>query len=250
MALTALKNILEAHGDVVTKLRLLDPSKKAKFGFAHHLRVFEPANHFNPADYLMVNYLDNIWNWSFTDALKTGHFSMKIPFQASNEADLPKLVGSQDFFGLNYYSRDLVSFTFAVPHFKRATDDSSLKSDLGWESYPKGLGKLLEIIYQKYPNLPILITENGIADAKDQLRGQFIRDHLAEVESAINRGIPVIGYCHWSLIDNFEWAEGFSPRFGLYEVKYATQERKLRKSALALKEIISLKTTMKNPQTE
>lgn len=246
-ALTALKNILTAHAEVVSSLRAQDSEKKSKFGFAHHLRVFDPANKFNPLDRLMAFYLDQVWNWSFTEALSTGHFSMRIPFQASVDVDIPKLAGSQDFFGLNYYSRDLIHFTFAAPHFQRIPNESATQSDLGWEIYPQGLSLLIENIHSKFPQLPILITENGIADAKDQWRGQFIEDHLAVLENEINKGIQIIGYCHWSLIDNFEWAEGFSPRFGLYEVNYSNQERKLRNSALTLSKIISSKTTS-NPK--
>jgi beta-glucosidase len=243
LALTALKNILTAHAEVVSSLRAKDSLKKSKFGFAHHLRVFDPANKLNPLDHLIAFYLDQIWNWAFTEALVTGHFSLRIPFQAAMDVDIPKLAGSQDFFGLNYYSRDLVQFTFAPPHFERIPNESATKSDLGWEIYPRGLGLLIEKIHSKYPQLPILITENGIADSKDQWRGQFIKDHLVELENEISKGIKIIGYCHWSLLDNFEWAEGFSPRFGLYEVNYSNQERKLRNSSLVLSEIITSNTT-------
>jgi beta-glucosidase len=83
---------------------------------------------------------------------------------------------------------------------------------------------------KKY-NKPIYITENGIADARDEKRAQFIKDHLKWVHKAISEGVDVRGYFYWSLLDNFEWDKGFWPRFGLAEVDYKTLERKIRPSA-------------------
>ena len=86
---------------------------------------------------------------------------------------------------------------------------------------------------------PIIITENGIADSRDTQRGAFIQDHIAAMKKAMNEGVDVRGYFHWSLLDNFEWDSGFGPRFGLVEVDYKTMERKIRPSALAYKKIIN-----------
>lgn len=243
-ALKALKNILTAHGEVVAQLRILDVAKKARFGVAHHLRVFDPVHSFNPLDYFMTKHLDKIWNWSFPEALATGRFKLSIPLQASVDAEIPKLAGSQDFFGINYYTRDMVGFSFSPPYFKRSNKENRPLSDLAWEIYPQGLGILLREIHRRYPALPILITENGIADSADKNRIEYIKNHLAEVERALEQQIPVESYCYWSLMDNFEWAEGFAPRFGLYEVDYANFNRTLRKSGLFLKEVIGNKTVI------
>lgn len=242
-ALMALKNILQSHAEAVLKMRGIDLQKKARFGFAHHLRVFDPENKFNPLDYIVRNQLDQIWNWSFPMALSTGRFKLSIPFQASIDEEIPHLKGTQDFFGINYYTRDLVGFSLSAPYFKRSTVNGASVSDLGWEIYPQGLERLLIDIHEKFPNLNILITENGIADATDLKRTAFIEEHLRIVEKAIASGIPVEGYCHWSLLDNFEWAEGFTPRFGLYEVVYPSLVRIQRKSSLRLKTIIENRTT-------
>jgi len=100
-------------------------------------------------------------------------------------------------------------------------------NDLGWELYSDGMLRLLRDLHQRY-HKPIWITENGIADTVDSRRPAFVVSHLAKVAEARAEGIPVLGYCHWSLYDNFEWSEGFTPRFGLYAVDYETQKRTLR----------------------
>ena len=102
-------------------------------------------------------------------------------------------------------------------------------SNFGWEIYPEGIYHVLKSL-KKY-NKPIYVTENGLADAKDIYRTDFIKDHLKYVHKAISDGVDVRGYLHWSLLDNFEWQQGFWPRFGLVEMDYKTMERRIRQSA-------------------
>ncbi|MEO6077828.1 MAG: glycoside hydrolase family 1 protein [Candidatus Andersenbacteria bacterium] len=130
----------------------------------------------------------------------------------------------QDFIGVNYYFAD------------SPQEGEVLRSDLGWIIYPEGLTKIL-LALKKYKK-PIYITENGIADAQDTKRADFIRDHIRAIERAQKQGCDIRGYVHWALLDNFEWAEGFAPRFGLIEVDYATQKRTIRPSAYVFKAII------------
>lgn len=106
---------------------------------------------------------------------------------------------------------------------------------MGWELYPESMYYVLTGL-RKY-NLPIYITENGLADADDLQREWFIKESLANIVWAIGEGADVRGYLHWSLLDNFEWDKGFWPRFGLVEIDYATMERKIRPSAQAYAEI-------------
>jgi len=124
--------------------------------------------------------------------------------------------GSQDFIGVNYYRA--VGWVNDLP-----------KNDLGWAIYPQGLYEIL--LDLQGLGFPIYITENGIADADDDQRADYIADHLAAVWRAIQKGADVRGYFHWSLLDNLEWARGFEPRFGLVEVDYQTMERRVRPSA-------------------
>ncbi|MEM0448117.1 MAG: family 1 glycosylhydrolase, partial [Thermoplasmata archaeon] len=104
-------------------------------------------------------------------------------------------------------------------------------SDFMWDIYPPGIRIVANNIFEKYRK-EMYILENGIADSSDSKRPQFIIDHIKEMEYAINDDkIPIKGYFHWSLIDNYEWAKGFSMRFGLFGVDYKTKKRYKRESA-------------------
>jgi beta-glucosidase/6-phospho-beta-glucosidase/beta-galactosidase len=98
--------------------------------------------------------------------------------------------------------------------------------------------------------VPLFVTENGIADSRDALRPDYLASHLKEIAAAVSRGVDVRGYYHWSLLDNFEWVKGFTPRFGLWEVDYDTFERKPRPSAKLYAEIIRRHPSGEAPQSE
>lgn len=121
----------------------------------------------------------------------------------------------QDFVGVNYY---------------RSEKDIKECSDTGWSIDADGFYQVLKNAgrYEK----PIYVLENGIADAKDTKRGNFIKEHVGAMKKAIDEGADIRGYFYWSLLDNFEWDKGFWPRFGLVEIDYKTLERKIRPSAL------------------
>lgn len=137
------------------------------------------------------------------------NITVKFANFTTSDSILWLLRGAQDFIGVNYY------FTNRIHNFKMANPDDNV-SDLRWWINPKGLEKVLTRL-KKY-NLPIYVTENGLADAKDTKRTKFIKDHLTCVHSAISKGANVKGYFYWSLIDNYEWHQGFWPRFGLVEI--------------------------------
>jgi len=137
---------------------------------------------------------------------------------------LPGLAGSVDWLGVNYYSRDIVRFSPGAPGMVERTPGPGPRTDVGWEVYPEGLERLLVAAYARY-GLPTLVTENGVADARGVLRPGFLLAHAQAMARAARRGVPVKGYFHWALLDNFEWADGFGPRFGLFRVDYATQAR-------------------------
>lgn len=199
----AIRGLRRAH--VAAYRTIHEAQSSAQVGIAHHVRVATPASR-RLADRAAARALDVAFNRAFLD--------------------LP-----QDWLGVNYYSRDVVRFDAANAKelfTKRSVAPDAELTDLGWEIWPEGLGIVLRSAARK--KLPIWITENGLADAADTRRSRFIVDHLREVARAIDDGVDVRGYLHWSLLDNYEWAEGYSPRFGLYAVDYATQSRTLRKS--------------------
>jgi len=147
-----------------------------------------------------------------------------------------------DYIGINYYSRQQVDLSgWGIGNFIKDTcnknHDPRKKNSLGWDIYPEGLYRILAGL-KKY-NLPAFILENGICTDDDNLRWDFIKEHLLSVKRAMSEGANVIGYIYWSLIDNFEWDKGFAPRFGLISVDYDTYLRTIRPSARKFAEVCS-----------
>jgi beta-glucosidase len=236
-AIRAGRALVRAHVEAYRALHE-SPSYRGEapqVGVAQHLRVFEPARPGHRLDRLVVAAQEAAFNWAFLDSLERGRFYP--PLGAGDR--IPGWRPSQDYVGVNYYMRDRVRFTATRPDLLFGLPDLPVgvwRNDLGWEIYPAGLGDVLRQTYRRYGR-PLWVTENGLADAADRSRPAFIAAHLAEVARVLAAGVPVGGYCHWSLYDNFEWAEGFTPRFGLYAVDYATQRRTLREGGRAYADI-------------
>lgn len=129
-----------------------------------------------------------------------------------------------DFIGVNYY------FSNRVYGYRVHNPDEKL-SDLGWDMQPENLEYVLERLWKKY-KLPLIVTENGLADRNDSYRKWWLGKTMIALTNALNQGVDIRGYFHWSLIDNFEWAHGKWPRFGLIEIDYTTGKRKVRQSAV------------------
>lgn len=188
-------------------------------GFAEHMRVFAPAT---DADRPLVDAMHYLFE-SLMDVYYTGQFYPPIG------SDAPFGVGRfYDYIGINYYTRCWMRGVHI------GTKPGYRENDLGWEIYPEGLHTVMRHRYKRYV-APIWITENGVADKQDRLRPQFLYDHLRQIADS---SLPVERYYHWSLLDNFEWAEGESAAFGLVACDFKTQQRTLRPSALFYKEII------------
>ena len=151
---------------------------------------------------------------------------------------LKKVVKNCDFLGVNFYfSNRVYGYRVHNPEHK--------VSDIGWDLSPGDIQHALERLHEKY-HLSIIITENGLADAKDAERQWWITQTLIGMQKAIDNGVRLEGYLHWSLLDNFEWDKGRWPRFGLVEVDYKTLERRLRPSAVWFGKIIKhLRTASK-----
>jgi beta-glucosidase len=148
-----------------------------------------------------------------------------------------------DFIGVNYYTRARLRLSPLAPVLGGETmallmqAEEGLRSDLRWPVWPEGLERALARAARH--GLPLLVTENGIADSADALRPDFLRAHLAAIARARQAGADVRGYFHWSLLDNWEWLEGYEARFGLLEVDRATLARRPRASAFLYRDIIA-----------
>ncbi len=147
-----------------------------------------------------------------------------------NDYFIGRIRDTQDFIGLNFYFHNRIENW----HYNR--NENVRTSDLGWDLSPATIYHVLMDL--KRYRVPVYITENGLADAADAQRPWFLRETLKAVHRAIRDGVDVRGYLHWSLMDNFEWAAGFWPRFGLIEIDYATQKRTPRPSAYVYRDII------------
>ena len=161
------------------------------------------------------------------------------------EGDMQIIAQPLDFLGVNFYTRTVYR-NDGNGSFEEVSQAEAPKTDMGWEIYPNALTELLVSLNQKYALPEIYITENGSAmDDKivnneiiDTGRFDYLQSHLAAVDSAISQGVNIKGYFAWSLMDNFEWAEGFVKRFGIVYVDYATQKRTIKNSGLAYREFI------------
>ena len=233
LAFRVLSNMLLAHGQAYQAIHRLQP--RAKVGIAHAVRVFDPARPNSRLDRWAASIPDRIFNQLVLTALTEG----VLAFPLTLNRKVPDLVDSADFLGVNYYTRDMVAFDASRPHElfgRRFYTEGAEMGDGGYsEVYPEGLYRLLKRLatYGK----PIYITENGLPDEDDDQRPRFILTHLAAVHRAMEEGVPVKGYFHWSLVDNFEWAEGWTLRFGLIALDVETQERTVRRSGQLYGEI-------------
>jgi beta-glucosidase len=232
-----LANFLKAHARAYHIIHSYYPN--AMVSFAHHARIFDPYNPWSPLDQLLAGFISDFWNHQFITSIRDGKIHFHVPFVADYSEDYPGIQGTLDYLGINYYTRDRIQFDSSSPEMFsiQPPDASAPRNDVGWELYPEGFYRVLKDFAQY--KLPILITENGTADARDAFRSKFLCDHLAEVERAMKEGIPVFGYLHWSLYDNFEWSSGFGPRFGLVGIDYDHDlERQPRPSAALYSRII------------
>jgi beta-glucosidase len=221
-AARAFVGLLKAHAAAARAIRHVSP--EAQIGVAMNLVSFAPSRRAWLPDWLAARFAATTYNWAFYDAIQSGRIRLRVPGQAPLDEPCEDLLGSVDFLGINYYTRNIVRYAPTKPGGVQLKPGSREQSDLGWEIYPEGLLKLIRHAWRRY-QLPIYITENGLADASGEKRGPFLRAHLYAIHRAIEEGAKVLGYFHWSLLDNFEWHHGYTPRFGLYRMDYATQSR-------------------------
>lgn len=223
------RNMIKAHGIAYRKLKEHNP--KSQVGIVKTIPYFFQKYHSRLWKKWVVSAMDFAYNQVMFNALKKGKLPF-IPFAYKNW-----LKGSSDFFGLNYYDPVYFRFKFGIPtgiDFKLPSQIQT--TQMGWGIYPQGLYEDIMRVKREFKG-PIYITENGMATLHDEERQKFILSHLIEVNKAISDGADVKGFFYWSSLDNWEWAEGFEPRFGLIGIDYATKERLVRESARMYGEI-------------
>jgi len=224
-ALIVMANLLEAHGLASAALRQADrvdadgDGEPARIGVAKHWALLEPLRRWFPFDRISAGIQHRVFNLAIARALSGEAIHLSIPGARSVNRRVDALRGSSDFLAVNYYTRWMV--TLFGKETRRARQGAPV-SDLGWEVYPEGLERALVDCASFH--LPLYVAENGIADAADRFRPAFIRESLAALDRARARGADVRGYFHWSLMDNFEWNDGFHGKFGLCEVDFKSAE--------------------------
>ena len=225
-AFHALKNLIRGHALAYHAIHELQPQAMA--GYTLHYRGFFPKREWFPLDHWAANALKGSVNEVFAHAIQNG----EVKFAFSN-ALIKEAIGTQDYIGLQYYSSDLVSFNLFNPRelfSKREYPKGAALSPTGFiADVPEGMAQALR--WARQFRLPIYVTENGVEDAEDSIRPAYMLHHLREVWKAANFNWQVMGYFHWSQVDNFEWERGWSQRFGLWGIDPQTQLRTRRRSA-------------------
>jgi len=244
-------HLLLSHGLAIPRIRA--HVEEARIGAALNLfPIF--AGDQRPETVRAVQRADRFHNRWFLDPLYLGEYPPELFAELGAtpppiQADDFKIIGAPtDFLGVNYYNRWVIrgerpenASEHDAPHGVEYIRDlpQDAVTEMGWEVYPHGLDMILEEVSRAYHPPSLLITENGAAfhdewngDGRvaDRRRVAYLRDHLRAVERAIQHAAPVVGYFVWSLLDNFEWAQGYSKRFGLVYVDFETQRRVIKDS--------------------
>jgi beta-glucosidase len=218
-----LRTMARAHCAAYDLIHELQPS--AKVGFAHHLRVFEPLNPRNPVHRALARSNAYLFQEALTDAFLGGRFARVLGGQPDDVTPGRRY----DWLGINYYSRT------AVSKMDDGTFPGAPVNDLGWEIHPEGLVTVARWLHERYPG-PIWVTENGTCDNDDSFRSLFLHDHLRAMATS---GLPFERYYHWCFVDNWEWAEGNVPRFGIVALDDETLERTVKDSGRFLASIVA-----------
>ena len=256
-AVRAAHHLLLAHGWSVPVLRQNSPN--ADVGITLNLMHVQAASP-SAADQKLARRLDGTFNRWFLDPVfgrgypadATAVYAPHFPrgFDFVQPGDLDAIAAPIDFMGINYYTRKVVrdhDVADNLPHVIVAAPAEE-HTDMGWEVYPDGLYQLLNRLHFEYQAPKIYVTENGCSyddgpdengRIADQRRSDYLQAHFLAAHRAMQNGVPLAGYFVWSLMDNFEWAEGYRQRFGLVWVDFATQQRLLKDSARWYQRVIA-----------
>ncbi|HEY9152599.1 MAG TPA: GH1 family beta-glucosidase [Anaerolineales bacterium] len=241
----ALHHLLLSHGLAYEAIRA-SAKQPVKIGITLNLNPMYPATE-SKKDYEAAQRVDALVNRSVLDPLLKGtspihEFKLVKMLTGSliKDGDLEK-IKQVDVLGVNYYSRSVLKHEAKFPLVSAAQTFPEGNEYSGmWEIYPEGMYEILMRIRKDYqPACDLMVTENGVpvpdgidfdGRVRDERRIRYLQNHIAQVHRAIKDGVPVKGYFHWSLMDNFEWALGYGPRFGLVHVDYKTLKRTVKDS--------------------
>jgi len=248
-------HLLRAHDTAVQVYRAEARAGRGQIGLVVNLEPKYPASD-SPADLAATARADAYMNRQYLDPIFRGCYPEEMPaifgsaWPRFPEADFPLIQEPIDFLGVNYYSRGVTRNDDAALPVRASTvvQPGSMYTEMGWEVWPEALTRILRWIKERYGDIPLYITENGAAFADppspiagrvdDPLRIHYLRTHLRAVHDAIAAGVDLRGYFAWSLLDNVEWAEGTSKRFGIVHVDFANQLRTPKTSARFYREVI------------
>lgn len=242
-----------AHGLAVQAIRQQRPDLPT--GIVLNVQAISPASH-SAEDIAAAGRHDTFNNALFLAPLFEGEYptgfleNLEHHLPANWQDDMSTIFQPLDYWGLNYYTPEYVEDankdSTEYPHTRLHSRKQVERTDIGWEIDASALTRLLLTLYQRYTLPPVYITENGAAYNQgpidgvidDQLRIEYLKSHLAAAKLAMEKAVPLKGYFAWSLMDNFEWAEGYSMRFGLIHVDYQSQQRTFKNSALWYRDFI------------
>jgi beta-glucosidase len=256
----AVRNYLAAHAAMYKAIKAADTldadgdGVPASVGFTHSVQEWVAARDgkisSDPEDLKARDHLLWIFHYLFVEALRQGAFD--ADFDGALDEDHPEWKNTLDWMGVQYYFRagvtgkagiiPLFNFTPCTSGFDSgacvdALDVTYIVRAMKYEHNPAGLYTVLKDFHDRWPDLPLTVTESGIAAEVGARRAEVIVRALEQIDRARRDGADVRGYYHWSVYDNFEWALGYKPRFGLYKVDYATYQRTATEGATALGEI-------------
>jgi beta-glucosidase len=231
-AVNVLRNMLLAHGRAYRTIHRIQNA--ARVGLAHHMRYFVPANPASALDRKVTAWLDQVANRSTLNAITAGRLTPLLGIGQT----VPQLIDASDYIGVNFYSTAHVAFSrldpgmffarqYITPHLDPC--DQTPDGEPFCEINPQGMYLVLTDL-ARYGK-PIYVTEHGLPDHDDDQRPYVLVTYLSEMWRALQAGADVRGYYHWTLVDNFEWAAGWSLRFGLIDLDPETGARTPRQSA-------------------
>jgi len=218
-------NLIKAHSSAYQIIHRIQPTSRV--GIASNFRSAKPSRSWNPFDGSLVGLMYAVFNNAVPRCLQDGY--LRLPGKRSR---IPQAKGTQDFLGLNYYTREYLAFNFLHPVQGFLQPNFRPGAELSTTGFianePQGMFEALKWGLQF--KLPIIVTENGIEDKDDSVRPSYLLQHLHQVWRAVNFNWAVKGYFYWTLVDNFEWERGWTQRFGLWELDVETQSRRRRPS--------------------